>query len=599
MLKTNQYNVLAGVGQKLALFKEKVYKLSPNILNQFVDENYRCLAKRVTLPLVQDRTYKTSFFNEMLAFAIQPLNEYTQFILYNEDGQVVNTYPYLPKLVEDYASIVCQYEPEKPFTEISIVIYCGPEVNQILLSDGSVSMDSSYRPVNSKDIVTKEYADTLIENFTALSYPLKDFRIDQSGFSPISGYCYKDNALYKNVLFSRDYTTEQRLDDCLLYVSGFAIPSFYVKEKVQIGLFVNGTVTHSAFITDILKNENPYWSLLDTENVYTSEVDSFYWKNYYRLRFNLASFASKSSTENPFLSIAIKIWDNEGHSNSSETITFGIEEYVKSAKPKITINFIEENFDKYRTKWISGRRYFDTDSTRIYELPITVSIENNFLYRFRSTDTNLKWSMQTSKGEILWERDIAIGSHQPMKGSFEIDQKVDFSIDYNVLVFQAFNVKGEQVYEYKYVFDTASDSSDESNRVSTPSGKIQFPASDYGKVWESEKPLNTWDMILQNNVYTSQVNDSAVCFIVKNKDCYSHINIDIEHDGKMYVLSEGNTEWLDCQKAINIFKTPVSSGAGCKLNEGFFTFGKVNYTGPVFIRIIEASKVIFKSANLG
>ena len=218
MLKSNHYNLYTGIGEKLKLYKEKVYRLRPNVQNEFVDEKYNCIAKRLTVPLEQDAVYKTQFFNEMLACALQPLNNDTQFILYNVDGKIENPYKYLPTLSEDYASIICQIEPEKPFTEISIVIYCGPDINKILLSDGSVTMDADYVPTKDTDVITKEYADRLIENFTAFSYPLKHFTIKQGNVGPIGAYCFLDNSFYDKVLFIRNHNTILKVATGILIV---------------------------------------------------------------------------------------------------------------------------------------------------------------------------------------------------------------------------------------------------------------------------------------------------------------------------------------------------------------------------------------------
>lgn len=601
MLKPNQYDILKGIGKKLKLYEEKVYKLSPNIADDFVDEKFERVAKRVTLPLTQDKTYKTQFFNEMLAFAVQPLNKDTEIILYNKNGAVANPYPYFPKLVEEYASIVCQVEPDEPFTEVSVVIYCGPEIGDILLSDGSVTMDSEYKPTKKTDIATKDYIDKLFENFTALAYPLRTFSIEQqNGFAPITANCYLDNSPYKDVLFIRNATTKARMPDCFLTVDPFALSSTFT-ENTQIAICVEGLTTHAAKLADIIKGENSYWSLMSSENIYTvtGAVDKIYWRNSYRLRFNLESFASHCSAEKPYLDISLRVWDENGSSKYSDTYTFGIDEYVDSAIADGSISFIEENLSKYKTKWISGERYFDDDYDAVYSLPITVNVQNNFLNYFRSQNFNLKLFVVNEEGEVAYEYDLPIASHQPLKNSFTFEQKIDFSIKNNIIRVQAFNVKDEFLFEFDEVLDTASDYSDESNRVTTPSASEEYPTINYGEPWDSSAAIKPWDMKLQKGIYTSNKNDSAVCFVVKPNDCYSHINIDIEHDGRMFVLSEGNTNWLSCAKQSDAFVAPTKNNEGCKVNETYYTFGKVTYTSKVFIRILEATRVKFNSAALG
>lgn len=597
MLKKNQYSQYAGIGSKLKIYKEKVYSITPNVQNEFVDENYKCIAKRVTIPLEQDSIYKTQFFNEMLACAIAPLNEATRLIYYNADGVVENTFKYLPNLNEDYASIICQIEPEKPFTEVSVVIYCGPDINNILLSDGSITMDNDYVPSKDTDVITKGYADRLIENFTAFNYPLKTFSIKQGDIAPIGAFCYLDNNFYDKVLFIRNYNTTRRMEDCQLIVDSFALPNIY-NQDVQISILVDGTTTHTAKIADILNGSDPNWTLLASDNVYTGDVDQIYWKNSYGLRFNLESFSSKCGETKPNLKIGIKVWDTAGHTKYSDCVVYGIEEYVEHAESQASISFIDENFTRFKSKFVSGEGFFESDFEKVYELPITLNIANNFLKYFR-LENNLELSVTDDDGNVTYKVNLPIIAHQPVKGNFVINTKVDFTLKSHTVHLKAFNVKNELMYDETLTLNTTYDDSDESNRVTTPSPSELYPSSEYGAPWDSSAPLQDWDMKLRNGVYSPISNMSAVCFQVAAKDCYSHINIDIEHDGDMYILSEGNTGWLSCQKQAKAFKNPIDSGNGCKINEGYYTFGKVTYKSRVFIRIIGASRVVFNSAELG
>ncbi len=597
MLKNNQYSQYAGIGSKLKIYKEKVYSITPNVQDEFVDEKYNCIAKRLTIPLEQDSVYKTQFFNELLACAVAPLNENTRLIFYNEDGVVENTFKYLPVLNEDYASIICQLEPEKPFTELSVVIYCGPDIDKILLSDGSVTMDDDYIPSKSTDIITKEYADRLIENFTAFSYPLKTFSVKQGDIAPIEAFCYLDNNFYDKVLFIRNYNTTRRMEDCQLIVDSFALPNTY-NQDVQIGIVVDGTTTHSARLADIIDGTDPNWTLISSDNVYTGNVGRVYWKNSYSLRFNLESFSMKCGETKPNLRIGVKVWDTAGHSKYSDTVIYGIEEYVESANSQATISFIDENFTRFKTKYISGEGFFESDFERVYELPVTLNINNNFLRYFR-LENNLELSVTDEDGNTTYKTNLPIITHQPTRDGFTINTKVEFTLKSHTIHLKAFNVKNELMYDETLTLVTTYDDSDESNRVTTPAPSELYPTSEYGAPWDSSAPLQDWDMKLRNGVYSPITDLSAVCFQVAPKDCYSHINIDIEHDGDMYILSEGNTGWLNCQKQAAAFKNPINSNTGCKINDGYFTFGKVTYKSRVFIRIIGASRVVFKSAELG
>jgi hypothetical protein len=81
------------------------------------------------------------------------------------------------------------------------------------------------------------------------------------------------------------------------------------------------------------------------------------------------------------------------------------------------------------------------------------------------------------------------------------------------------------------------------------------------------------------------------------RECYSHCLIDIEHDGEMYLKVEGKTGWLSCNQ-LELFKNPVKNGEGCFVNNNFYSFGKVIYKTPLFIRILKASFIKFNSVTL-
>lgn len=113
-------------------------------------------------------------------------------------------------------------------------------------------------------------------------------------------------------------------------------------------------------------------------------------------------------------------------------------------------------------------------------------------------------------------------------------------------------------------------------------------------------PVQEWDMILKKGVYTSENENSALCFkIPSDGKHYSHIRIDVEHNGEMYIRSEGNTGWLNCQEYTEPFDKPDMNGEGCKLGEGnLYTFGKSVYNTPVYVRILNATEAKVKGFEL-
>ena len=594
---SSKFNSKSGVGEIIKLREAEVYSITPNPQGEFVADDYMCLAKRVTLTLKQDNVYKTQFVNSELRKAVKPINENTKIILYNADGEATDSFQSLPELNIEYGSIVCQFEPKKVFTSVSVVIYTGPTVENLIRSDGNVTMDSDYKPIQDTDVATKAYADDLITNYTALSYPLKSFTITQGDYAPITAYCYLNN-LKTKVLFIKNYNTQENLDDCEIVVDGFAIDPKFNPDTTQISLFINGTTSYTTLLKDIIGTSDSIWTLVSSENVFpTADVENVFWKNSYKLKFNLKTFASKYSEESPYLSIAVKVWDDEGHFLYSDSESYGIEELVTKADSKATVSFIEENFTKYKTNYVSGINYFPSDISRVYDLPVTVNIENNYLRYFRN-DVNTKLLVETENGDISYSYDLTIDNHQPTTGSFSFNKDINFTIADKKLVIQVTNLLGDVLYEAVTELATDVDTSNETIRVTTPSAKTKYPSTGYGETWNSKDQLQEWDMLLKNGVYEKTGENSAVCFVINPTECYSHINANIEHDGEMYILSEGNTNWLNCQKALNVFETPVDNGKGCLVNDNYFSFGKVTYTSRVFIRIINASTVKVNSIEL-
>lgn len=595
MILSNKYDVQKGVGTFQKLFGHFVYKITPDFNNVFVNSNGQILAKRHKLDLTQDSVYKTQFFNPLLSKAFQPYTESTKIILYDEDDNVIDETVCRPELNTDYASIICQQEPEKPIVKISVVIYEGPVVDTILMNDGTTTMQSTYNPQKPTDVVTKKYADDLIEDFTAATFPLKKFSIKQGPDLPVKRICYSNGHIYPT-LSLREHNTIKRDLDCILTVDSFSISNEFIKEETRIGLVINGVRSNPELVTDVLAQKTPNWKVLDSENIFMKQVDSFFWKHRFQLTFNLNDFAYLFDHLNPYFDINIQIWDKYQIKNS-EVVRFGIDErVVKINNPNISIDFISENFIKHKTVYVSGSRYFPKDPTKQYDLPVMVSIDNNFLAYYRDI-TNVILNVLDVNKKLITNYPLTINSHQPVTGKLEFQQDIKFTIQAKYLQVQVYNVFNQFLWEAFRELDTETDTSDESNRVTTPAGSITFPDVDYGETWQSNKPVRPWDMISRNGVYThTDPQESAICFVTNPKRSYSHIHINIEHDGQMYIKSEGNTDWLNCQEVTTPFKSLKENNDSCGVNTGFYTFGRVVYKSPVFIRIIHATKVIFKGA---
>ena len=247
----NNYDVLKGQGQKFQLFAEDVYSLIPQPDGSFY-YGKKLLAKREKLPLTRDGNFKTMFVNEELRNAIKPLNEYTQFILFDEKENIINNIQNLPSLNTEYSAIVFQVEPLIKPAFVSIVIYKGPTKESVLLKDGSVTMDSEYIPIKPTDVVTKAYADDLIEDLTSSIYPIKTFEVYQGGKDLIEGYSYTDNRKAKVIYLSDFYG--KKIPNITVKVEPFAIPNNY-SDDVLISLKVKDLFYFREKVADILKGK--------------------------------------------------------------------------------------------------------------------------------------------------------------------------------------------------------------------------------------------------------------------------------------------------------------------------------------------------------
>lgn len=599
----NKYDQYSGKGNALKLYEHKVYSITPKN-NIFIDETGKRLAERVTLKVTIDPIYKTQYHNDKLIYALLPLTESTKIYYYDIDGNEIDPLTCLPELNREYASIICKYPITPIIDSVSVVLYTDDTLSKIFLNDGSTSMISSYNPTQDEDVTTKRYVDTLLESFASSSRAIKTFSITQNNQEPLKRYYYKDNKLY-NILFLRTKDSHLQMPNCKIVIDSFAISRDYNEETTEIGISINEKLQYVNTFKNIISGNSSNWKLINSENIYGFlNISDVYQYNSYSCEFNLSNWETLFSPENPIITMKIKIQDSTSElSQESTEYIFGLEEYIGPTTIKeSTVNFsyIEENLNKYKTKYSSGILYFSEDPTIEYSLPLTITIDNNYLQYFRSEYNTYLRVLNNTTGNIYKEYPLPINSHLPTSGTFTFNQKIEFTIENSTIVLSTYNVSDENVFNKTLSLELITDDSDESNRVTTPSALYQTPDTDYGETWNPKKEINEWDPIIRNNVYTSSNKNSAICFVVLNDglDCYSHINIDIDHDGEMYILSEGNTKWLDCQTLANPFKTPKKNLDGCKVNENYFTFGKVTYKSKVFIRILHATSIKFNSAIL-
>lgn len=596
-MQNGKYNKKTGVGEAFKLYEQKVYEVTPDNFGYFYDEKENVIAQRMLLPLTVDSVFGTQFRNEKLRYAVKPLNEATKLIFY-ANGTKLNEYAFLPELSQEYASIICKVAPEIKPTHVSVVIYTGQSVDKVFLTDGSTTMDPGYTPTKPSDVVTKAYADDLIEDFTALGFPLRDLSITQNGRPPLKGFCYLDNAEY-DVLLYRDFYTTASCEDCVLKVEPFAIANNYNKNTTRLALVVNQRTSHIAYVKDIINGNGDFWRLVSHTDIYTSSVDEFFWKNGYELTFNLSRLQYSFTPENPFIDLAVKLYDDDGNVKMSSTLRVGLDERISHAEPEVSLEYVKETLDSYKTKWISGIAYFPHNFETVYDLPITLNVENKWLRFFRPAKSATIEILNAEQKATQFVYTLSPTTHIPTTGTFDFRQPVQFQVDARFLRFRSYNLEGDVVFEKVIALDIDSDFSDESNRVYTTDASQLSPNRDFGDPWDSTKKLEDWEPKLYHGKYTcNEIEKSAVCFAIDADDCYSHALIDIEHDGEMYVFSRGNTGWLNCQEIAKPFTIPKQHNDPCKMNEGFYTFGKVVYNSRVYVRIIKASHIKFNSVKL-
>jgi hypothetical protein len=587
----NNYDVLKGQGQKFQLFAEDVYSLIPQPDGSFY-YGEKLLAKREKLPLTRDGNFKTMFVNEELRNAIKPLNEYTQFILFDEKDNIINNIQNLPSLNTEYSAIVFQVEPLIKPAFVSIVIYKGPAKESVLLKDGSVTMDSEYIPIKPTDVVTKAYADNLVEDLTSSIYPIKTFEVYQGGKDLIEGYSYTDNRKAKVIYLSDFYG--KKIPNITVKVEPFAIPNNY-SDDVLISLKVKDLFYFREKVADILKGKGKHWKCIDMENIYNTKVSELFWKNTLELTFEPEEISSQFDSSNPFFTLSVYISES-GQSMCTEEKEYGLDNYISSSENTLQVIYKEADLEKNRKKFLSGNSYFIPDWEKKYELPFNINLKNNFLQYFRP-ETFCKVQMKLKDESVLDVEDLGYTFHLPLENEFTFDRILTYDLNIKSILVSIYNLSKEFLFSSEIPLNVETDESEELYRVKTVNSENLYPETGFGGEWHSEKPIEEWDPVLKNGVYRSAFENSAICFKIPNSECYSHCLIDIEHDGEMYLRVEGKTGWLSCNQ-LELFKNPVKNGEGCFVNNNFYSFGKVIYKTPLFIRILKASFIKFNSVIL-
>lgn len=591
-MQNGKFDKNSGTGSVIKLYEDKVFQATVSIYDEFLLDG-KVVAKRELLPLTADPVYKTQYRNDRLRYAVDPITKNTRLEFFDAEKNKLNALDFLPELKQDYASIVCQRESKKEIAYVSVVIYYQQTANDLFLKDGSTTMDPEYTPTRPTDLVTKSYADDLIEDFTASRFPLKDISITQNDLPPYRGICHLDNAEY-DVIFYRNYITQTNYATCKVQVEPFVIANNYDIESAAIALLVNGSKSHVAYLKDVMEGNSPFWRMLSSEDVYLGNVNKFFWKNSYEVEFSFANTSYVLDPKDPFVEIAIQVYDKY-NTKTSKALRLGVDDYIGPLKDaKLEINYVQEFFNKYKTHFTSGVAYFPQDFVKEYKLPLNLHAENKWLYCFRPlVDAQVLVSDSTTK-DMVYKYSLSTKSHSPVAGTFDYTPEITFTANAKLIKFEVFNLKGEVVAESSFELPVDWDYTDESHRVLCTEAGDVFPDKDYGTKWDPKKTLSYFEPKGYHGEFISDDPEtSAICFLYtpKQGECYSHAILDIEHDGKMYMKAEGETGWLNCNELANPHAIPKYNDDPCALNEHYYTFGRVTYKRSVFIRIINATRV--------
>lgn len=576
------------------LYEYKVYS-AKEIEGKFYEGTY-ILAHREEVLLTQDSVYKTQFINPVLARALLPKTSNTTIRIYDADRKEINNIYNFFELDREHQSIVFNVEPSIKPAYCSVVIYDAEDITQVPLTNGRNTMDPDYNITEDKHIVTKDYLDTRVNSLKAGLNALDKFTILQGGKPLPEAIRYTDNQVFP-VIFCSAISKNIKV-----IVEPFIIDSKYDEDTVELQLRLNGEIITHDKVKDILKGDGTTnWIYTSTKNIFDEgSLGSVYWLNGYSVELpaeeNFLKYIPIIERD-PTVTMEVVVVDKTGKTYSTSQ-RVGLDTEVSKCKDEHIFEPLESVLFSYKTVWVSGNRYLPDNDT-MYSLPIHYTMTNSFLRYYRP---EVVARIGTIRNGQDWVQDVKVlQSHLPNTTQVNYEDYWNVKIDkYTTGAFlELLNINGEVVCRTECEIDCATSVDTETYRVETPSALDVFTEEDLPD-WVPSNPVKEWDMILKKGVYNSKNENSALCFkIPSDGKHYSHIKIDVEHDGEMYIRSEGNTGWLSCQEYAKPFDKPDMNGEGCKLGEGnLYTFGKSVYNTPVYVRILNATEAKVKGFEL-
>lgn len=548
------------------------------------------VAKRVSIPVVQDAVYKTQFFNETLRSAVVPKNKNTAVKLYDINNQEITNPTNYCTLLPEYGSIVFKFEPSPKPVYIECCIYNAYTAQDVLLTDGSTGMNIGYIPNKATDVVTKEFLEQCLTTFRSATHTLQSISVLQDGLPPVQVVCNATGKL-SPVLIPNTTTTTVRTSPCMVHPLSSTTDTYITLSYGSVNIFREK-------LTDVIQGSGSSWSLISS--IDTKEVDGptepMYLLNTYECTFSsqdLRRYVGVLGTIPTALTVSI----SDGTYTQEASIEIGLDENRRtSLQPELFISDVA--LQQLRTLTVSGESYFPNSQEAVDAMGTLVFKNRTYVY-YRPTGIAYGVTYESGEDVLLGQHtltDVILGDnidYIPMQLTNKVRKLFIEPCD-------LFGVPIERVYtDTDCSTTTYLEITDTYRRVYTPDGTVENPDASIMSVWDSTKQLEPFEpKLTRTGLYTCDSANSAVCFQLDPVGHYSGINLDLETDGRVQVMSYLNTGWLDFNKPLDVFTTPTVLGEGCNAGTGIASFGRVNYIGPIFVRIVGASTTRFNGWSL-
>lgn len=568
------------------------------------EDNETVLAKRIEATLAKDEDNPCSYMSEELAYAIDfILTEQYMPHLYVDNVEV--SYGYLDWKISRPAHAVVLSKPiSSDNVKISFVKYVGHILEESsLLSDGSVQMDTGYWPSFALDVATKEYSDTFLDRAVR-----SDITISKSVISATQSIGTK--AIYWNDKKTYDvlYCDAPNQEPIHVTISKF-VDSHESYEASTLELYMNG----SLLMSSSTEEDKLVFNLDSSEDPYASFPVGFgfFLAKSYSCDIPLSKIVYNES--DPFIRLQFKLKNSQtGTIEESPIYEFGLVEnyvtdYTYDSFCSSSFEADTTNLQKAVDATVSTVKVISSQKT----VDLGISTNGSIWKSFYPIGTAFEVScVETAKQQAYSFADL------DEKLSFTFSKQDTMSIDLSLLkdalanqitlIATYYNLNGDIVHSDELDITSYIDfKSDESNRVTTPSGETLFPDTDYGEPFSSKETLGYWDMQLVDGVYKSLNDDAfssnALCLVLDDNESYSHVRIKFDTSlpsayvtskCSVQVKSDGNTGWLSADNGYDGVSKVSDDGdaaaviSKCLYNDRFVTFGRKAYKSKVFVRFI-------------